>query len=123
MKKLYAAVLPDGSFDFNTIEHSATKVKITESDYKYGKTRVKPVLMQRFKEDLPKYNNDYELWQQHQIAWIWSNPDGSYWWDTLSLDKETTRKWSSKPETMIGLGFKVIPVQFFLKHTAHLIAA
>lgn len=123
MKKLYAAVYPNGDFAFNSIAFNSDKVQINPSDYKYGNVRVRTVNVKKFTEQLPIFNSDHELWDNHKIAWVWVNPDGTFWWDTLSLNKEDTRKWSSKPEIMIGLGFKIIPVQFTATTIAHLMAA
>jgi hypothetical protein len=123
MKKLYAAVGPKGFFDFYSIKHNANKVKINPSDEKYGQVRVKSINMKRYAEPLPALHGDANLWDNHKIAFIWSNPDGSYWWDTLSQSVEETKKWCSKPEVMIALGFKIVPVQFSLPGVAQLMAA
>lgn len=123
MKKLYAAVSPRGDFDFNTIMSHSNQVKINPSDAKYGNIRVRPVNMKRYTGILPQVEHDYELWQDHKIAWVWINPDGSYWFDTLSLLKEDTRQWCSKPETMIALGFKIVPVKFSIAMIPQLMAA
>lgn len=123
MIKLYAAVQSSGSIDFNSINKNASKVYILPSDEKYGNVKVKQIQMKQYREQLPQVKNTYELWEDYNIAWIWSNPDGSYWWDTLSQDKEITREWCSKPELMIALGFKIVPVQFNNCNIAHLIAA
>ena len=123
MKKLYAAVYPNGDFAFDSINSQSDKVKINPSDAKYGSVRVRSVNMKKFTGQLPSVENDHELWEKHKIAWIWSNPDKTLWWDTLSLTKEDTYNCSSNPKLMIALGFKVIPVQFSTTVIAHLMAA
>ena len=123
MKKLYAAVSPKGDFDFNSIALHANKVKINPSDAKYGNVRVREINMKQYTDNLPNLKEDYELWENYKLAWVWVNPDGSYWLDTLSLSKEDTKKCCSKPEIMIALGFKVIPVKFSLTTIPQLMAA
>lgn len=119
MKKLYAAVGPNGYMDFNSIRHTVQTVPVTPSDVRYGNIKVKPINMQRYKGEISADCS----WENHKIAWIWENPNGSYWWDTLSDSFLGARNCSSRPDIMIGLGFKVIPVQFSVREIAHLMAA
>lgn len=123
MKKLYAAVYPNGDFTFESINSKSDRVKINPSDLKYGNVRVRTINMKKFTGQLPVLEHDYDLWEKHKIAWIWSNPDNSLWWDTLSLTKESTYECSTNPKVLIALGFKVIPVQFSPTVIAHLMAA
>lgn len=123
MKKLYAAVSPRGDFDFSSIVSHANQIKINPSDVKYGNVRVRAINMKKITGQLPQVKNDVELWENHKIAFVWVNPDGSYWFDTLSLSKEETKKYCSTPDLMIGLGFKVVPVKFQLPMVPQLMAA
>lgn len=110
--RFYAAVSPDGSFSFNSIEKKKRDVYVAPSDEKYGNMSVRPVRMTPLDGDVPGDVAAAELWRAHKIAWIWRNEDGSFWLDTLSDSQEEATAWSSSPERSRAMGMAVIPVKF-----------
>lgn len=111
--KLYAAVSPNGDFDFHSIRLKPKAVAITRSDAKYGGLACQAVVMEVFDGELPAPASDdpFYDWNERKIAWVYQNFDGSFWLDTLSLTKAEAESWVSNPARVAAIGTKLVAVK------------
>ena len=117
--KFFTCMYRDKHFDLFNLQSSAQKVKINQSDVIYGDAKVVPVTMNALNNDeyteLAKTKaNHLTLWEQFKIAFIWQNPDDTFWLDSLSETFDEAFKFMSESSRsrLTSLGFKVVPVQF-----------
>ncbi|MDO8417724.1 MAG: hypothetical protein Q7S87_16110 [Agitococcus sp.] len=111
MERLFAAVSPEGSFEFASIQQKRRDVFIQADDIKYGDVRAKPICLIPFEGRLPVGAALDQAWETHSLAWVFQNEDASYWLDTLTLTPAETRAWVPNADVEIRDGLRVVPVR------------
>jgi hypothetical protein len=111
MKKLFAAVSPDGHFEFDSIQQKRCDVLVLADEAKYDSVRAEPVVLSRYRDDLLVEDASTEAAPPQQLAWILLNEDESYSLGTLALTLEESRARATLVFTGALKNFRLVPVR------------